>query len=282
MQSEPKFPTKGINKHVSNYIRKLPDLTGKVVLDIPCGDGRASYEFYTKGAIIKAYDLYPEFMQFKNVKAEFVDISEGIPLANNSVDYIICQEGIEHLSDQIRVFQEFNRILKKDGQLIITTPSLSYIRARLARFFIESDYWKRMPPTEIDSIWFAEQKTERLYYGHLFMLGIHNLQTIISITGFKVKKRIKTDFSNTSIGLGVILYPIFIFITLLSWLIYQKKNKHIEKKIRRNILWERVKLNLSPITLFCKHIFWVLNKEHTNLEITKHLKLMKNDIIKSD
>lgn len=275
MRSEHNYPSRGINKYVSCYIRKLPDLTGKVVLDIPCGDGRASYEFFKKGATVKAYDLYPEFMQFKNIKAEYVDILDGIPLEDKSIDYIICQEGIEHLSDQVRVFQEFNRVLKKDGYLLLTTPSYSHIRARLARFFIESDYWKRMPPTEIDSIWFAEQKSNRLYYGHLFLQGVHNLQTIANITGFKVIKRIKTDFSNTSIGLGIILYPVFTFITILSWLIYQNNNKHIEKKLRRKILWERVKLNLSPKTLFCKHIFWVLSKEDDNSEVIKRLKLMR-------
>ena len=278
MRSELNYPSRGINKYVSCYIRRLPDLTGKMVLDIPCGDGRASYEFFKKGATIKAYDLYPEFMQFKNIKAEYVDISDGIPLEDKSIDYIICQEGIEHMSDQVRVFQEFNRVLKKDGHLLLTTPSYSHIRARLARFFIESDYWKRMPPTEIDSIWFAEQKSNRLYYGHLFLQGVHNLQTIANITGFKVIKRIKTDFSNTSIGLGIILYPVLIFITILSWLIYQNKNKHIDKKLRRKILWERVKLNLSPTTLFCKHIFWVLSKEYDNLEIIKRLKLMKKTL----
>ncbi len=42
------FPSSGINKYVYAYIRQLPDLSGKTVLNIPCGDGRASNEFYKK------------------------------------------------------------------------------------------------------------------------------------------------------------------------------------------------------------------------------------------
>ena len=145
----------------------------------------------------------------------------------------------------------------------------------MGRFFNEFDYWKGIPPDEVDSIWVAGKKLNRIYYGHLFLQGVHNLQTLANITGFMVIKRIKTDFSNTSIGLGIILYPVFIFVTILSWLIYQNKNKHIEKKLRKKILWERMKLNLSPKTLFCKHIFWILSKEDDNSEVIKRLKLMR-------
>ncbi|MGB0887585.1 MAG: class I SAM-dependent methyltransferase [Vicingaceae bacterium] len=35
-----------------------------------------------------------------------------------SSDYLICQEGIEHFSDQLASFKEFNRVLKKGGRLI--------------------------------------------------------------------------------------------------------------------------------------------------------------------
>ena len=78
--------------------------------------------------------------------------------------YIICQEGIEHIPNQLNVLEEFNRVLKKDGILLITTPSNSHIRARLSHFLLETDLLRRMPPTEVDSIWFAENDTDKLGY----------------------------------------------------------------------------------------------------------------------
>ncbi len=51
------LPKKGIHKYVAEYIHSLSDLSGKTVLDIPCGDGRASYEFLKKGAKVIALDI---------------------------------------------------------------------------------------------------------------------------------------------------------------------------------------------------------------------------------
>lgn len=268
------FPAKGIHRYVTEYIQSLPNLAGKVVLDIPCGDGRASYEFIRKGAVVKAFDLFPDFMKLTEIEAEYADLTETLPVESESVDYVICQEGIEHIPNQLKVLEEFNRVLKKDGVLLITTPSYSHVRARLSHFFMESDYWKRMPPTEIDSIWFAEKNSSKLYFGHLFLLGVQHFQSLLTFSGFKTDKRIKTKIGNTSLIIGLAMYPLFAFITFLSYMIYRTKNLHVEQETRREILLERVKLNLSPTTMFCKHIFWVLRKESNHNEIVAKLKGM--------
>jgi len=268
------FPKRGINPYVAEYVSTLTDLSGKVALDIPCGDGRASYEFIKKGAEVKAFDLFPHFMKLKEIKAEYADLTEILPIKSSSVDYIICQEGIEHVPNQLKLLEEFNRVLKEDGILLITTPNYSQVSARLSRFFLESDYWQRMPPTEIDSIWFAEDDSNKLYFGHLFLLGVQHFQSLLTLAGFKIEKRIRTEIGNTSLILGIMLYPLFVFVTLVSWMFYKRKNTHVEQVTRDKILWKRVKLNLLPKTLFCKHIFWVLRKENELHEVVAKLKKM--------
>jgi len=129
------FPKSGIHRYVAKYIRTLNDLSEKVILDIPCGDGRSSYEFFKKGSEIKAFDLFPQFMKLMEIEAKYADLTEILPIEDSSVDYIICQEGIEHVPNQLKVLEEFNRVLKKDGILLITTPNYSHFRARLSRFF---------------------------------------------------------------------------------------------------------------------------------------------------
>ena len=269
------FPESGIHRHVSEYIRTLPDLKGQTVVDVPCGDGRATYEFISKGATVKALDLFPDQIKVEGVRAEYADLAETLPLADESADYIICQEGIEHIPNQIRVFEEFNRILKPRGTLLITTPNNSHVRARLSLFFLESDLWRRMPPSEIDSIWFSEQASDKLYFGHLFLLGVQQLQSLATFTGFRVEERIRTNIGWSSLALGLALYPLFVLITLLSYLLYRGKNEQVEQSERRRILWERVLLNLSPTTLFCKQTFWVLRKETTLAEAVARLKKMQ-------
>ena len=268
---EPQYAQTGINPFVYAYIRELPDLTGQVVLDIPAGDGRASHEFRKRGAEVKAFDLFPEFMRAPGVNATFGDMGEPLPLADASVDFVICQEGIEHIPDQLGLLAEFNRVLKPGGQLLLTTPSMSHVRARLSHFLFETDFWRRMPPTELDSVWFSEGQSDRIYFGHLFLLGVHHLQTICSISGFETTDRRRTQTGWTSVLLGIFLYPLLALSSLATYRIYSRKKKDIDEQLRRTTWWAHVRLNLSPTTLFCKHIFWVLTKQHSVEEKRRQL-----------
>ena len=277
MQEEYKFPKTGIHKYVMQYIQNLPDLSGKSVLDIPCGDGRSSYEFKKKNAKIIALDLFPEFMTLKNVKSNYADLQDTLPIETESIDYIICQEGIEHISNQFNVLSEFNRVLKKDGILLLTTPNNSHMRARISMLLLETDLWKRMPPTEIDTIWFANSK-EKIYFGHLFLLGVQHLESLLVFNGFKTIKRLKTNIGITSLLLSILSYPILIIFSMLSYIIYRKKNTNVAKKYRYKILWERIKLNLSPTTLFYKHIFWEIKKINSTKETIVKLQDLHQNI----
>jgi SAM-dependent methyltransferase len=208
----------------------------------------------------------------EGVKGEYADLNDGIPVEDGSADYLICQEGIEHLPDKIAIFREFNRVLKEGGTLIVTTPNLSNARGRLWMAITESDSGRRMPVTEIDSLWFTENETDRLYFGHLFLATVQHLQTVCSITGFEILERRATARSTSAIVLGVLMYPFIILGSLLAYLAYRGKNAHVEEGRRKAILWDRVKLNLAPQTLFGKHIFWVLRKKKSVAERIAELK----------
>lgn len=131
-----------------------------------------------------------------------------------------------------------------------------------------------MPPTELDSIFFSESNKNKMYFGHVFLLGVHRLQTLLSFSGFKVNRRIKTELGNTSITIGLVMYPLFVLFSILSYMISRNKNPHIELNKRRAIYWERVKLNISPKTLFCKHTFWELQKKDNLEKVIVELKDM--------
>lgn len=261
MSEEEVKPAGSIDKYVLPYIESLPDLAGKTAIDIPSGAGRASYMFAKQGASVRAFDLYPEFTEVPGIEGEYADLNEGIPVEDGAADYLICQEGIEHMPDKIAIFREFNRVLKERGTLIVTTPNLSNARGRVWMALVESDSGRRMPVTEIDSLWFTDKETDRLYFGHLFLATVQHLQTVCSITGFKILERRTTARSASAIVLGVLMYPFVILGTLLAYLAYRGKNEHVDEEQRKGILWDRVKLNLSPQTLFGKHVFWVLRKD---------------------
>jgi SAM-dependent methyltransferase len=96
-------------------------LHGKIVIDIPAGNGVTTEILLALGCKVEPYDLFPEYFLVKGIECRKADINEGLPLANNYADFIICQEGIEHFNDQLKMFREFSRVLKLGGKLIITT-----------------------------------------------------------------------------------------------------------------------------------------------------------------
>lgn len=49
-------------------------------------------------------------------------IDKKIPLKTNSVDYVTMLASIEHFDNPLQIIKECYRILKNDGNLIITTP----------------------------------------------------------------------------------------------------------------------------------------------------------------
>jgi ubiquinone/menaquinone biosynthesis C-methylase UbiE len=64
--------------------------------------------------------------QFDNSKIDIVSDITSIPVANNSFDSIMCVEVFEHLPQPMEAIKEFQRILKKDGNLILTAPFASF------------------------------------------------------------------------------------------------------------------------------------------------------------
>jgi len=108
--------------------RFLPKEKKVTLLDYGCGSGlylRKMLEFPNLkiiGADVSEKLIGNLKKQFP--KQQFVKLSEDkrLPFATNSFDFIICLDVIEHVYDVELLLSEFNRILKKDGELIITTP----------------------------------------------------------------------------------------------------------------------------------------------------------------
>lgn len=269
---EPEFPTSGINPYVYDWIEGLGDLSGRTVVDLPAGDGRASQRFVAAGAKVRAIDLFPEFMRARGVTAERAVMGQRLPLEDECADLVLCQEGIEHVSDQLALLSEFNRVLRPGGTLALTTPSQSHLRARLATWSFESEGLGRMPPSEVDSIWFDAADDERLYFGHLFLLGAHKLLTLTRLAGFELVERRASPTSPTSVLLLPFAWPVLGLITLRAWLHAKDRFERVPADARRAIFAQHARVNLSPRTLLGKHLFWVLRKRRDPRAQREHLR----------
>jgi 2-polyprenyl-3-methyl-5-hydroxy-6-metoxy-1,4-benzoquinol methylase len=252
--------TNSIKYHVKLFIRQNQlKFKDKVVIDAPAGAGVTSRILKEAGAVVHAYDLFPEYFKVNGLTCERANIMEGIPVADNFADVLICQEGIEHFSDQYRAFQEFNRVIKQNGSL----PNYSNLQSRLSHFLFETEYFlKMMPANEADSVWMADPSlSSEIYLGHIFLIGIQRLRLLAKLSGFKIKRIIFTYPKTTSLVLLPFAYP---FIWLASWLTYRKSIREPSSPpmaLRRQVYREIMQLNTSARILVDKYLFVEFEKE---------------------
>jgi len=259
--------------YVRKYLTEIKDeLKGKIAVDMPAGNGVTSEVLLDIGCQVEAYDLFPEYFLLKDIECKKADINQGLPIENNHADYVICQEGIEHFNDQLKMFSEFNRILKMGGKLIITTPSISNLAAKMSYFLFESEYFhKLMPPNEIDSVWFGDKSNKKIYYGHIFLCGLQKMRVLGRVTGFKINRINFMRLNKTALVLFPFWYP---FIYLSSYYTYFKamrKNKDIDYEAKKKVYQEQLKINISPGVLLDRHTFIIFEKEFEDANVYDHL-----------
>lgn len=98
------------------------------ILDIGCGDGTFLANIKANNPQVKLYGV--DFSKFQLEKAKTIatvkqaNLEKGIPFKENTFDVIYCAEVIEHLFNPDFLLEECNRILKKNGYLILSTPNL--------------------------------------------------------------------------------------------------------------------------------------------------------------
>jgi len=266
---------RSIKSYVKKYLLKnAVDYSGKKIIDFPAGNGITSKILRDIGAEPIAFDLFPEYFLIEGIDCKRASIAQGIPLEDKVADGLICQEGIEHFSDQLGALKEFNRLLKMNALLLITTPNHSNLRSKLSYLLFESERFNtKMPPNELDSIWMNKQDiTHEIYYGHIFLIGIQKLRVLAKLAGFRIKKIHFTRIKSTSLLLFIIFYP---FILLLNWITYRKnmrKNKDYDSLTKRQVYHEIFKLSVDPKILVGGNLMVEFIKEKDFHEVGKHLK----------
>lgn len=271
---------KSIKYHVKQYLlRHRKRFAGKTVVDMPAGNGVTAKILKDIGAKPLAFDLFPEYFTVEGIKCERADILEGLPMADGSADYAICQEGIEHFSDQFKALKSFNRVLKPGGGLIITTPNYSNLRARMSYFLSESERFNSiMPPNEIDSIWMNKQDiSNEIYFGHIFLIGIQKLRVLARLAGFRIKHIQPTRVKTTSLLLFIFTYPFIVASNYLTYRKNLKKDKGYDPEFQKEVYREIYQLSISAKVLLDGHLFVEFEKIAECDAVMQDLKSVHDD-----
>ena len=113
---------------------------GKTVLDLGCGGGFMAEALAKRGATVIGVDPIEAAIAAAEAHAGQeglaidyrVGSGEAIPLADRSVDCVVCVDVLEHVADVDRVLDEIARVLKPGGLFLFDTIN----RTMLAAFMI--------------------------------------------------------------------------------------------------------------------------------------------------
>jgi ubiquinone/menaquinone biosynthesis C-methylase UbiE len=150
------------------------------VLDVPTGTGILAERLRKMGFEVSCCDINPSFFSVPDLKVEIGDLNQSLPYANNSFDYLICLEGIEHTENPSNAIREFQRILKKGGRIFISTPNFLNIERRI-RFLFTGTFSKIPSHEVIENVWKGD-----MGMAHLSPLGYPLLKFIMECYGFRI------------------------------------------------------------------------------------------------
>lgn len=121
-----------LNEHVARYRFAEALVSGRVALDAGCGVGYGAAELARRAARVYALDnahdaVADGFQTYGSERVRFVQGScSALPFPDRSLDVVVAFEVIEHLEDWRGLLAEARRVLRADGQFLVSTPNRPY------------------------------------------------------------------------------------------------------------------------------------------------------------
>jgi SAM-dependent methyltransferase len=162
------------------------------VLDVPAGKGTLVLRLKALGHEVFCSDLYPQIFKIEDTEITLGNLDAQLPYENESFDYIVCVEGLEHIENPPNAIREFARLLNPGGLLIVSVPNIMNIEERLKWLF--SGYTSHFKPLSRSAIADIKSSIGEEYAGldevalHVNPIGYSEVRYLLEKSGFELEK----------------------------------------------------------------------------------------------
>ena len=171
-----------------NTLKLIPEVKGKHILDAACGPGKYSEILIKQGATITGFDISPKMVAHAKKRNQdsgrFFQHDMSNPLdwiEDATFDTVICALAMHYLEDWNLAIQEFNRVLKPNGSLVIS----------IEHPFFEYLYFKSDAYFEVEAVnatWSGFEKPVKV---HSYRRSLHECIQPITNNGFYIDQLIE-------------------------------------------------------------------------------------------
>lgn len=152
----------------------LPSQEKKHIVDLGAGEGALTEKVIALGHTVTACDVNPEGFKLPDCVFRKADFLKKLPFGDAEFDIAILADVIEHLEDPWTIVREAYRIVKPGGTLILSTPNIMSLSARV-HFMLHGEHWLFYP-----------QEAEGQAYPHITPLNYQQLERILTKSGFRI------------------------------------------------------------------------------------------------
>lgn len=172
-----------IHETVEKILQNEPRGT---ILDVPSGEGALALRLKNLGFSVSCADLYPQIFKLEELENRQGNLDAELPFSNNSFDYIVCVEGLEHIENPANAIREFFRLLKENGTLIVSIPNIMNIEERLKWLFNGyTSHFKPLSQQSLDGISHEFSGMEEIAL-HVNPIGYSELRYLLEKNGFEL------------------------------------------------------------------------------------------------
>ena len=187
MQTPTAFAHEAIYETVERILKDAPRSN---LLDIPAGPGALAARLKEMGFEVSCCDLYPELFT-PDIEIRQGDLDGRLPYKDSSFEYIVCVEGLEHIENPANAIREFARLLKPQGELIVSVPNIMNIEERLKWLF--NGYTSHFKPVSRQAV--ADFKRQYAEYAameevalHVNPIGYSEVRYLLEENGFELQQ----------------------------------------------------------------------------------------------